>query len=216
MSSRPNRSTHARTASMIASTASPRTAGGRADRDGLAGPARRSVGSRMPAGSPRAAGQPAASHAPCPPAVRAARAIRRCPTPAAARRSASPITSAPSRRRGTIHEGESTCVVSQPGAARPAGREWPNAVRAAAPRASARTPRATIALSRPGTRAPRPPGRPPRAPRDRDREHRRSVVRSRPPNPPRRRRGREGATRVAHLPHPRRRRPAEAAAPSPP
>ena len=36
----------------------------------------------------------------------------RCPAPAAARRSASPITSAPSRRRGTVHEGDSTCVVS--------------------------------------------------------------------------------------------------------
>ena len=39
-------------------------------------------------------------------------AIGRCPAPVAARRSASPITSAPSRRRGTVHEGERTCVVS--------------------------------------------------------------------------------------------------------
>jgi hypothetical protein len=40
------------------------------------------------------------------------RAITRCPSPPAASRSASPITSAPSRRRGTSHEGDSTCVVS--------------------------------------------------------------------------------------------------------
>jgi hypothetical protein len=36
----------------------------------------------------------------------------RCPAPPAAKRSASPITSVPSRRRGTSHAGESTCVVS--------------------------------------------------------------------------------------------------------
>jgi hypothetical protein len=40
------------------------------------------------------------------------RAITRCAAPSAARRSASPITSAPSRLRGTSHEGESTCVAS--------------------------------------------------------------------------------------------------------
>jgi hypothetical protein len=40
------------------------------------------------------------------------RAIGRCPSPSAARRSASPFTYAPSRRRGTDHEDKSTCVVS--------------------------------------------------------------------------------------------------------
>jgi hypothetical protein len=106
-----SRSTHARTASMIASTASPSslsvgvTAPGsgssvrvhqvaHARRLSARALAARSHPRTVPAGRPRS------------------RAIRRCPLPSTASRSASPITSAPSRRRGTSHDGNKRCVVS--------------------------------------------------------------------------------------------------------
>jgi hypothetical protein len=110
-SSRPNRSTHARTASIIASTASPRPlpAGVTAVGSGSSATIHRVAHpDRLPARLRAARSQPRTVPSGRPSCL----AIGRCPTPAAARRSASPITAAASRRRGTVHAGASTCVAS--------------------------------------------------------------------------------------------------------
>ena len=107
----PNRSTQARTASVIASTASPSSlpAGATAPISRSSATTQRDAHARkLAARSLLARSQPRTV-----PAGRSSRrAITRCPTPPAAKRSASPITSVPSRRRGTSHPGASTCVVS--------------------------------------------------------------------------------------------------------
>jgi len=111
VSERPNRSTHARTASVIASTASPSAlpAGATAPISGSSEHAHRVANARkLPARSRAARSQPRTVLGGRP----SRRAIVRCPAPPAAIRNASPITSEASRRRGTSHDGASTCVVS--------------------------------------------------------------------------------------------------------
>jgi len=191
--------THARTASMIASTASPSSlpAGVTApssrssEHVRLIAHARRLCARRLPArNQPRTVpgGRPSR------------RAITRCPTPKAARRSASPITSAPSRRRGTSHEGESTCVVSHAaqrarrGAIDRAPCNSRTSRERANPHGESRAEHAGHASS-PAARAASTRSR-----GDRDREHRRLSTRSPSANPSRCRDDREGASRVAHLP----------------
>ncbi len=108
----PRRRTHARAAVASAWTASPS-----GEPAGMIAPcsASSACAQRTPEQRKSSARRLAArSHPRTVPGGRPSRAaIVRCPSPRAPCRSASPITSAPSHRRGTDHAGQSTCVDPQ-------------------------------------------------------------------------------------------------------
>ena len=180
LAERPNRSTQARTASMIASTASPSSlpAGVIGPSSGSSAPVHLVAHARRLSARP---GRLSASHGPCRAGGRAGERSCDAPTPSAARRSASPITSALSRRRGTEPRGrEHVCalagraaraarrdragLVSRPHHARARGPPWRERLRAGRARELAGGERG-LDLIRRG---------------DRDIQHRSSATRSRP------------------------------------
>lgn len=144
----PNCSRHARTALPSASTASPS-----GEPAGLAGAGAGSSARthrRAAAHSVAARRAPARSH---PRTVDGARprrvAIVRCPCACVLATNAWPITSAPSRRRGTEQASSSTCVVSHPPhrARRGRNRRTPSSIRTSRSRAN---PQADSGRSQPG------------------------------------------------------------------
>ncbi len=133
----PSCSRHARTALPSASTASPN--GEPAGRAGAGAGSSARTHRSAAAHSVSARRAPARSH---PRTVDGARprrvAIVRCPCPCALATNAWPITSAPSRRRGTEQASSSTCVVSHPPhrARRGRNRRTPSSIRTSRSRAN--------------------------------------------------------------------------------